>query len=170
MPAGRPTKFNKERCDKILELVRNGNFKTTAAQVAGVNPETLNAWIRKGNASKSGKYFEFSVALEAAEAEAEDNAVAKIQTKMNDSTIPAILDYMRRRFAHWNVTDKAEIKQEIKEDVDTIDARVNEYFAERKRRGISGSDLLRDDTDESVHTDNAETDNADSETGDTPKE
>jgi len=165
MPAGRPTKFTKERCDKILELVRNGNFKTTAAQVAGVHRETLNEWIRKGNAAKSGKYFEFSVALEAAEAEAEDNAVAKIQTKMNDSTIPAILDYMRRRFAHWNVPDKAEIKQEIKEDTDTIDARVNEYFAERKRRGISGSDLLCDDTEEPLHTDNA-----DSETGDASKE
>ena len=157
MVGGRPTKFTKDRCNKILKYIREGNFKHTAARRAGVHKDTLNEWINKGNAAKSGKYAEFSAAVLEAEAEAETNAVAKIHVKMNDSSIPAILDYMRRRFPDWNVTDKAEIKQEIKEDVDTIDARVNEYFAERAKRGL----LLRDDSEESIHTDNA-----DSETGD----
>ena len=163
----RPTKFTKERADRIIDLVKRGNFKTTAARAAKVDPATLDRWIVAGRAGKNKELREFCAALEEAEAlaEIEGNDVWR-EIKTGD----AVKERMRRRFSHWNVPDKAEVKQEITEDVDTIDARVNKYFAERKRRGISGSDLLRDDTDESVHTDNAETDNADSETGDAPKE
>ena len=154
----RPTKFNKERAIKIIDLVRKGNFKTTAARAAGVDIHTLDRWIKAGKEGKNKELREFCSALEEAEADAELTAVSKISTKMNDSSIPAILDYMRRRFPDWNVTDKAEIKQEIKEDVDTIDARVNEYFAERAKRGL----LLRDDSEESIHTDNADSETSDS--------
>ena len=156
----RPTKFTKERANKIIQYVRDGNFKTTAARAAGVETRTLDRWIEAGKAGKNKELKLFCLALDKAEADAEDAAV-KRWIKHQDKSPEAIKEYLRRRFSHWNVTDKAEIKQEIKEDTDTIDARVNEYFAERKRRGISGSDLLRDDTEEPLHTDNA-----DSETGD----
>ena len=152
MVAGRPTKFTKERCDKILELVRKGNFKTTAARVAGVHPETINEWIRRGNAAKSGKYFEFSVALEKAEAEAEDYAVSKINTKMNDSSIPALLDYMRRRFPDWNVADNKESTVTyVNKNEEVIDLRLENLLARYNpgRRKVS-----KDGSGESVDTDN----------------
>jgi hypothetical protein len=156
----RPTKFNDKRAARIIELVREGNFKTTAARGAGINPATLDRWIKDGVAGKNKQLREFCAALEVAEAEAEIEGLK--EWKVARKTSPeAIKEYLRRRFKHWNVPDKAEIKQEIKEDTDVIDARVSEYFAERKKRGI----ILRDDTEESIHTDNTDT-----ETSGTPKE
>jgi len=154
----RPTKFTKERADRIIDLVKRGNFKTTAARAAKVDTKTLDRWIAAGRAGKNKALREFCLALDEAEALAEvDGNDVWRDIKTGD----AVKERMRRRFAHWNVADKAEIKQEIKEDVDTIDARVNEYFAERAKRGL----LLRDDSEEPLHTDNA-----DSETSDASKE
>ena len=156
----RPTKFNQERARTILELVRKGNFKTTAARRSGIHPDTLNEWIKRGNVEGKGRFHEFTVALEAADAEAEVNRV-EMWTVLQADSPEAIKEYLRRRFPHWNVPDKQEVKQEVTEDKDVINARIEEYFAERKKRGI----ILRDDTEESIHTDNA-----DAEAGGAPKE
>lgn len=102
---GRPDKLTPERAEKIVALVRKGNFKNTAARAAGIHPDTLNEWIKRGNADEEGKFSEFSAALEEADAQAEVDAVAKWQ-KHHDKSPEAIKEYLRRRFPHWNVQDK----------------------------------------------------------------
>ena len=156
----RPTKLTPERAKSIIDMVRNGAFYVTAARANRIHENTINLWIRRGEAEGTGKYYKFMCALEEAEALAELDAMTEWKVARK-ATPSEIREYLRRHFAHWNVADKAEIKQEIKEDTDVIDARVNEYFEERKRRGV----ILRDDTEESIHTDNTDT-----ETGSTPKE
>jgi hypothetical protein len=160
MVAGRKTKFNDERAALIIDLVRKGNFISTAARAARVHPDTVDNWIKRGMVEGKGKYFLFFTALEEADADAEINAVGRWVTHQ-DKSPEAIKEYLRRRFPHWNVADKAEIKQEVTEDKDVINARIDEYFAERKKRGI----ILRDDIEESIHTDNSDT-----ETGSPSKE
>jgi transposase len=69
----RPTKLNPEISHRIVNLVRAGNYRETAAAAAGINPKTLRNWLHRG--SKGGKsnaaYAQFSADLDTAEAEAE---------------------------------------------------------------------------------------------------
>ena len=148
---GRPDKLTEECAAKIIELVRKGNFKTTAARAAGIHPDTLDNWIKRGKEEGEGKYFLFFTALEKADAQAEIDGVAK-WTKHQDNSPEAIKEFLRRRFQHWNVPDKQEVKAEITEDKDVIDARVDEYFAEAKRRGI----ILRDGAEEPMDSSNSD--------------
>lgn len=68
---GRPTKLNPELQEKICQAIRAGNYIETAAAYAGVNKSTLYDWLKRGGRAKSGKYKEFSNAVEKALAEAE---------------------------------------------------------------------------------------------------
>jgi hypothetical protein len=156
MAGGRPTKFTSERCDKIIELIRAGNFKTTAARRAGVHPDTLNEWIRRGKAATKGKYFEFSAALEAAEAEAEIKAVAKINDKMDDSSIQAILEWLRRRFPElWNTPDKRETAVTFEDkNVEVIDLRLENLLARYRPNNTGRRKVSKNGGGESVDTDN----------------
>jgi len=146
----RPTKFTKERADKIIELVRKGNFKSTAARASGVTKTTLNRWLAEGEAGKNKELRLFCAALEEAEAEAETTAVSKINTKMNDSSIPALLDYMRRRFPEWNVADKKESTVTyVNKNEEVIDLRLENLLARYNTRGRKVS---KDGGGESVDT------------------
>ena len=147
----RPTKLTPERAKSIIDMVRNGAFYITAARANRIHPNTINLWIARGEAEGKGKYYAFMCALQEAEALAELDAMTEWKVARK-ATPSEIREYLRRRFSHWNVADKSEVKQEIKEDTDVIDARVNEYFEERKRRGI----ILRDDTKEPVYPDNTD--------------
>jgi hypothetical protein len=150
---GRPTKFNADRAAIIIDLVRKGNFKETAARAARITTRTLDNWVAAGKKAKSGRFFDFFTALELADAEAEANAVERWINHQGNSP-EAAKEYLRRRFPHWNVADKQEIKQENTESDLTKD-RMNEYFEQLKRRGIprglKESALLRDGADESVY-------------------
>jgi hypothetical protein len=151
MVGGRPTKFNKDRADTIIDLVSKGNFKTTAARAAGVAPYTLQRWIDAGREGKNKALREFCVALDKAEADAELNAVSKINTKMNDSSIPALLDYMRRRFPDWNVADKKESTVTyVNKNEEVIDLRLENLLARYNTRGRK---VLKNGSGESVDTD-----------------
>ena len=68
---GRPTKFTPDRIKTILDALREGNYRDTAAEGAGISYDTLRNWEKKGAAEKKGKYFEFSESIKRAEAEGE---------------------------------------------------------------------------------------------------
>lgn len=46
--AGRPTALTAEVFDSIITALRAGNYLTVAAQHAGVSPDTVSAWVRRG--------------------------------------------------------------------------------------------------------------------------
>jgi len=95
----RPSKFNSERIDKIVNLIRLGNFAETAAAAAGISKQTYYNWLARGKAEReridetgtkakaSEKHFlEFFDAVEGARAEAEARMVALISTAAQDPT------------------------------------------------------------------------------------
>ena len=102
---GRPDKLTEERAAKIIDLVRKGNFKTTAARASGIWPTTLDDWLKRGKEETEGKFHDFYLALEEADAQAEIDGVAT-WTKHHNKSPEAIKEYLRRRFPHWNVQDK----------------------------------------------------------------
>lgn len=79
MPAGRPTELTPETQTIIVEAMRRGNYRRTAALLAGVTERTLYAWQARGEANEP-LYAEFLHALKEAEAEAESMLLEEIRT------------------------------------------------------------------------------------------
>jgi hypothetical protein len=75
---GRPTDYTDALAAGICEAIRAGQYKTTAARIAGLSPNTLFDWIKK---SKAGiePYVGFSDRVERAQALAEADALERIR-------------------------------------------------------------------------------------------
>ena len=69
-PPGRPTKFTPEVQQRILDALKGGNYRETAAQYAGIGLETFYGWMARGRAGEPG-FREFAEAVEQAIAQAE---------------------------------------------------------------------------------------------------
>ena len=76
---GRPTALAPDLAAQIVAAVRDGNYLETAAALVGLSRSTLFDWLRRGAREANGPYFEFSVALRRAQAEADAADLARIQ-------------------------------------------------------------------------------------------
>jgi uncharacterized protein CbrC (UPF0167 family) len=107
----------------ILEAIEAGNYKSTAAQAAGIHRDTLNGWELRGKAGEE-PYASFSDALLKAEAKAEMDLLAEIKAARPGITGVQGADLwqarcwvMERRFAsRWC----ARVKQQVTEHVDAL--------------------------------------------------
>lgn len=74
----RPSKLTPELQQKIVALVRTGNFLETACAASGIDARTLRNWVERGKKNDKGnaKYADFVSALNVADAEAEIMFVA----------------------------------------------------------------------------------------------
>ena len=72
---GRP-KLEPALTEKIVSLVRAGNYLETAATTAGIHRTTLHRLMRSGRDQKRGRYRKFLNAVEKAQAESESRDVA----------------------------------------------------------------------------------------------
>jgi len=104
----RPTKLTPELQEKILQAVRAGNYIETAAVYAGINKTTLYDWLKRGARAKSGKFREFSNALEKALAEAEVRDVAIIAKAAQEQWQAAAWRLERKYPCRWGRRDKLE--------------------------------------------------------------
>lgn len=109
---GRPSVFNQERADRLLQAVRGGNYLETAARYAGISYATLRRWILKADdPSAPEEYREFKEALEKARADAEVAALAKIQKAASDGAWPAAAWYLERSWPdRWGKRDTSRIE------------------------------------------------------------
>lgn len=76
--AGRPTSLTPEVHDAIIDSIRKGNYRSTAAAAAGVHRNRMAEWEGRGEAGEE-PYAEFACALQKAEAEAESSLLAEIR-------------------------------------------------------------------------------------------
>jgi hypothetical protein len=63
---------------RVVDLIRAGNFLEVAATAAGIHRSTLYRWMRHGREQKRGRYRRFLNQVEKAQAEAESRDVALI--------------------------------------------------------------------------------------------
>jgi transposase len=114
---GRPTKFSPVIQEKIVTALRSGAYIETAAVYAGINKDTLYAWLKKGARAKNRKsiYSQFSDAVEKAQAEAEMRDVAVISKSANSGHWQASAWRLERKFpARWGRRDAKEHSGEVK--------------------------------------------------------
>lgn len=76
--AGRPTKLTPEVQAKICQGLRAGNFRTVAAEWAGVPERVFRDWMHRGKDGKSKMHADFRRAVIEAEKAAEIRAVGLI--------------------------------------------------------------------------------------------
>jgi hypothetical protein len=86
-----------------------GNYIETAAAYAGIHKTTLYDWLKKGANSKSGKYREFSNAVDKAMAEAEIRDVALIAQAAKENWQAAAWRLERKYPARWGRKTQHEV-------------------------------------------------------------
>ena len=92
------TKFTPATCAKIIHVIKQGNFRLVAAQVAGINRKTLTAWMK----SPDPKFKSFQDAVIQAEAEVEAEAIGKLTEIGHDKDPRWLAWWLERKFKRWN--------------------------------------------------------------------
>ncbi len=144
--SGRPSKLTEETKKVLLRGIQAGLPYGLACANAGIHYRTFRNWTKKGEAAKSGEFFQFFQALKRAEAEGALQLIANIRRAGNEGPWQAsawILerrhpeDYGRRvaagvtgkdggpvrqEISHWSPEKAAERKRRLKELFATLDA------------------------------------------------
>ena len=144
----RKTKFTKERRDKIIALIRDGNYPIVAARASGINADTFYEWLKRGKRDiedkKLSAHAEFSELVLVAEAEAEAEAVSKIKTVALTDEKSAQWFLERKHPERWGRNDKvrSEITGAGGKEIVVVDARssVLEFLASRNKQQEEGKD------------------------------
>ncbi len=73
-----PSKLTPETHQRIIALVRGGNYVETAAAACGVSKKSIYDWLKRGARAKSGKHRAFAEDFHKAQAESEALALQAI--------------------------------------------------------------------------------------------
>ena len=107
----RPTKLTPEVEALILKALKAGNFRSTAARLAGVRPATLHRWLERGDPAGTRKadrpYRDFAEKVDQAMAEAEARDVTLISKAANEDWRAAAWRLTRANSGHWGQTRAA---------------------------------------------------------------
>ncbi|MFS8631315.1 MAG: hypothetical protein LOD92_09215, partial [Bacillales bacterium] len=113
------------------DAIRMGAYIETAAAYAGINKSTLYDWMRRGARAKSGKYKEFSNAIEKALAESEMRDLAVI-AKASQENWQAAAWRLERKFPdRWG-------RRKAKSEIAKIEAETE--FIREKTRLLKGAE------------------------------
>ena len=114
-PPGRPDKLTPQIQERIVQIVRAGNYAQVAARCAGVGERTFYNWMERGEREKEGsKYFQFWQAIKDAESAAEAEAVAQVRLASRESW-QAGMTWLERKFPdRWGRHERTEHTGEVK--------------------------------------------------------
>ena len=98
--------------EDIMKAVRLGNYLETAAAYAGINKDTLFAWLRQGARDESGPFKEFSDSVSKAMAEAEMTDLGRIQEAAKTNWQASAWRLERRNPARWGRKDRTPVAPE----------------------------------------------------------
>lgn len=114
------TKFDSDTCHKIIQLLEQGNYRKTAAAVAGVDETTLLRWIKRGRESKSkGKYYQFYQSVKKAEEKAKAYHLQQIRKASENGSWQASAWYLERKHPQeWGRQQRIDMKADVKSKVE----------------------------------------------------
>lgn len=101
----RPTKLTSEAEQLILKALRAGNYRATAARLAGIHPATFHRWIERGDPNGTNRidqpYRDFAAKVDKAIAEAEAREVTQISRAAEQDWRAAAWRLSRRHPERW---------------------------------------------------------------------
>lgn len=121
MAGGRPSKITDEVCDDFLKEIREGVPESTAAQLVGLNRNTITYWKKKAReAKRKNKYTEFLGKLEGAKAFANKKHIRAIMDSKDWKARKYLLSLNDKSFRDvekLELEHKGEIKGKVDVDV-----------------------------------------------------
>lgn len=116
---GRPPKLSAEVMDKLCQALSAGNFRTPAAEWAGIAASTFHEWMRRGKEEKAGEYRDFRRRVIEAEKSAEIRAVGLVMKAAAEDARHAEWWLERKFNARWG--RKASLSGGLAVKLDTTD-------------------------------------------------
>ena len=101
---------------RLVDLIRAGNYLEVAATAAGIHRSTLHRWMRHGRAQKRGRYRKFLSAVEKAQAESESRDVAIIAKAASDDWKAAAWRLERKQPRHYGPRVAVSTPEERRKD------------------------------------------------------
>lgn len=109
-PVGRPSKLTPERIARLIDALRAGHTRETAATLAGIGRSTFNAWLAAAKEPSADPELQaFSDAVKSAEIEAEDALLGIIRAATSKHWQAAAWILERRSPDRWGRRVKAEV-------------------------------------------------------------
>src|SRR6267142_3601228 len=109
---GRP-KLDPATTQRIVDLIRAGNYLEVAATAAGIHRSTLYRWLRHGREQKRGRYRMFLSQVEKAQAEAESRDVALIAKAASEDWRAAAWRLERKAPRRYGPKVQLAVQQEL---------------------------------------------------------
>ncbi len=105
---------------RLVDLIRAGNYLEVAATAAGIHRSTLHRWLRLGRAQKRGRYHKFLNAVEKAQAESESRDVAIIAKAASDDWKAAAWRLERKQPRRYGPRVAVSVQQELDAVLDRL--------------------------------------------------
>jgi hypothetical protein len=118
---GRP-KLEPMVTQRIVDLIRAGNFLEVAATAAGIHRSTLHRWLRHGRSQARGRYRKFLNAVEKAQAESESRDVALIAKAASTDWRAAAWRLERKIPRRYGLRVQVSVQQELEAILDRLQA------------------------------------------------
>ena len=109
---GRP-KLEPATTQRVVDLIRAGNYLEVAATAAGIHRSTLYRWMRHGRDQKRGRYRKFLSQVEKAQAEAESRDVALIAKAASEDWRAAAWRLERKAPRRYGPRVQLAVQQEL---------------------------------------------------------
>jgi len=109
---GRP-KLDPATTQRIVDLIRAGNYLEVAATAAGIHRSTLYRWLRHGRDQQRGRYRKFLTQVEKAQAEGESRDVALIAKAASEDWRAAAWRLERKAPRRYGLRVQLAVQQEL---------------------------------------------------------
>ncbi|MGL4947062.1 MAG: hypothetical protein ACRC4X_05290 [Cetobacterium sp.] len=141
-PTGRPHKFTPDRIKRLLDAISAGNFLEPSCQFAGIDYQTLRAWIKRGELEGEGsEFYDFSENVKLAQAKAEIGLAATIKKASLDNWQAAGWMLTRRFAERWSDSSrvKIEVETQLEKTLDTLEKQLPPELYSQVLAAIAGT-------------------------------
>lgn len=104
-----------------MKALRAGNYRSAAAEYAGIGERTIYSWMEKGAKAKKGPYKQFLQALKKAEADAAVSALQLVLQAAKDNWTAAAWWLERRYPELWGRRDALKLTGHVSTAQSTVD-------------------------------------------------
>jgi hypothetical protein len=142
---GRP-KLDPALTQRLVDLIRAGNYLEVAATAAGIHRSTLHRWMRLGRGQKRGRFHKFLTAVQKAQAESESRDVAIIAKAASDDWKAAAWRLERKQPRRYGPRVGVMVQQELDAVLDRLKKGLPPEWYEKVLELMAADDVQVPDT------------------------